>query len=165
MFPILSSGDYWPAVTETSPHLLYPLVVHYIQSIVTVTLYNIRAIFSATVVTKPFVDPWTLMHHLSLRLYTCWWWVCRTAGLKQMVEKEIQSQDKRGRLVARIESRNCWALRSLLDTWNNGKEVICHRSSHYSMIGQLPCWLTMTVSILATHVSSYLHTLRALWPS
>ena len=56
MFAILSSGDYWPAVTESFPHLLYPPVVHYIRSIVTVKLYNIRAIFSATVVTKPFVD-------------------------------------------------------------------------------------------------------------
>ena len=56
METILSSGDYWPAVTESFPHLLYPPVVHYIRSIVTVTLYNIRAIFSATVVTKPFVD-------------------------------------------------------------------------------------------------------------
>ena len=45
-----------------------------------------------------------------------------------------------------IETRNCWAPLSIL-------------------LGQLPDGLIQTLSILATHVSSCLHTLRALWPS
>ena len=45
-----------------------------------------------------------------------------------------------------IETRNCWAPLSVL-------------------LGQLPDGLIQTLSILATHVSSCLHTLRALWPS